>query len=496
MIDVSSYLTTDGAPLPVERVRRPKATSLVLVPPFLKHFGGPLAGPAYLKGAGERAGHSVKVLDLNEAWIGERIRLPHRTGVIKGDHDKPSPELTRLHGEWQELLAYHWPTELPREERERRLVALYATAEEVEACAHNLATTAFGAWARVKLQSLPRPDIVGLSVMFSGQVIAGLAITEVVKQLWPGVAVVWGGAHVTALADRIAQDPLYGKSVDGFVAGYAERTWVELLDSVAGKGLAWPKEVFRAGSGQSERAKENGATVPSFDLSRTHEGSLTLPLQASRGCAYGKCAFCTYPKIEGKYRKLSMGVLEPVIALAAEHEAVLSFKDSLLVPGQLLEVADAIKGRVQWSACTKLNVSFNETTMRRLAGDGLRTLEIGLETLEQGAQKLIHKEQSIGLFRSFLDAATAAQVAIVINYMTGLPGADPVEEAKWLEVVRAEVRQRPELNARVEHNTFQLEHLSPMGRDPEKYGLEVVAEWPWSSLLEFRVRGFDHTQTA
>jgi hypothetical protein len=154
------------------------------------------------------------------------------------------------------------------------------------------------------------------------------------------------------------------------------------------------------------------------------------------------------------------------------------------------------EGRVQWSACTKLNVSFNETTMRRLAGDGLRTLEIGLETLEQGAQKLIHKEQSIGLFRSFLDAATAAQVAIVINYMTGLPGADPAEEAKWLEVVRAEVRQRPELNARVEHNTFQLEHLSPMGREPEKYGLEVVAEWPWSSLLEFRVRGFDHAQTA
>ncbi|NBX34834.1 hypothetical protein EBR16_05675, partial [bacterium] len=69
--------------------------------------------------------------------------------------------------------------------------------------------------------------------MFSGQVIAGLAITEVVKQLWPGVAVVWGGAHVTALADRIAQDSRYGKSVDGFVAGYAERTWVELLDSVA-----------------------------------------------------------------------------------------------------------------------------------------------------------------------------------------------------------------------------------------------------------------------
>jgi hypothetical protein len=39
MIDASIYLTTDGAPLPVERDTRPKASSLLLVPPFLKHFG-------------------------------------------------------------------------------------------------------------------------------------------------------------------------------------------------------------------------------------------------------------------------------------------------------------------------------------------------------------------------------------------------------------------------------------------------------------------------
>ena len=102
----------------------------------------------------------------------------------------------------------------------------------------------FGAAATAaKLLGLKRPDIIGLSVMFSGQVIAGLAITLIAQQVWPGVAVVWGGAHVTALADRIANDAMYGKWVDGFVAGYAERTWVDLLDAVAIKGAAWPKEV-------------------------------------------------------------------------------------------------------------------------------------------------------------------------------------------------------------------------------------------------------------
>lgn len=486
MIDASIYLTTDGAPLPIERDTRPKASSLLLVPPFLKHFGGPMAGPAYLKGAGERAGHKVDVLDLNREWIKERITSAYTSGQIKGDHDKPSKELNRLYQEWQELCASHWPMPIPVSERESRTVILYATHEEVIGCAANMAAGSFGEWVRRHLEQAPRPDLVGLSVMFSGQIIAALAITKVIHAVWPGVQVVWGGAHVTALAEPISKDAIYGERIDGFVVGYAEKTWVELLDAVASH-KPWPVEVFKAGTA-SRRAKEDGTTVPSFDLASYGQGSLTLPVQASRGCAYGKCSFCTYPKIEGKHRKLKIEGLGPVILLAAEREAILSFKDSLLVPNQLREVGAMIKGRVMWSACTKLHDSFDRETMRRLFGEGLRTLEIGLETLDGASQSIINKPQSPALLRSFLDAAADAGVAIVINYLTGLPGADAEEEQHWLQVVRAEVAARPSLKAMIEHNTFQLEMLSPMGINPLSYGIEVTRRWPWSSLLEFEVK--------
>jgi hypothetical protein len=29
--------------------------------------------------------------------------------------------------------------------------------------------------------------------------------------------------------------------------------------------------------------------------------------------------------------------------------------------------------------------------------------------------------------------------------------------------------------------------ISPMGSNPQAYGIEVLRSWPWSSLLEFRV---------
>jgi len=485
MIDASIYLTTDGAPLPIVPDLRPKATAVVLVPPFLKHFGGPMAGPAYLKGAGERAGHSVEVLDLNREWIRERITSAHTSGQIKGDHDKPSKELNRLYQEWQELCSTHWPVPVPQNERESRTVVLYASHEEVIGCAVNLAAGAFGEWVRHHLAQLSRPALVGLSVMFSGQIIGALAVTKVIRAVWPDVPVVWGGAHVTALAEPISKDAGYGQGIDGFVVGYAEKTWVELLDAVASRA-SWPTEVFQAGTA-SHRAKEDGTTVPAFDLSTYGEGSLTLPVQASRGCAYGKCSFCTYPKIEGKHRKLSMATLEPVIQQAAAHDAVVSFKDSLLVPNQLREVGSMIKGRVMWSACTKLHDSFDRETISRLFGEGLRTLEIGLETLDGTSQNIINKPQSPKLLRGFLDAAAEAGVAIVINYMTGLPGADPAEEQHWLQVVRGEVAARPSLKAMIEHNTFQLEMLSPIGTNPSSYGIEVTRRWPWSSLLEFKI---------
>lgn len=445
-----------------------------------------MAGPAYLKGAGEKAGHKVEVLDLNHQWIAKRISGVHVTGPIKGDHDKPSKELVRLQAEWCRLCGSCWPQALADEDLERRTTQLEAEFEEVVQCAKAMADGQFGAWCSDRLAPMAPPDVVGLSVMFSGQVIGALAVTKVVRRLWPSAKVVWGGTHVTALAEEISKDRRYGQAIDGFVVGYAERTWVELLDAVA-LGREWPREVFRAGS-QVHRAKEDATTTPSYDLTAYEGSPTTLPLQASRGCAYGKCAFCTYPRIEDKYRKLELEPIRKVAEIAAEGNHILSFKDSLLVPSQMLEVAAIINGKALWSACTKLHASLDAETLGRLHKAGLRTLEIGLETLHESSQQLIGKSQSHGLFCRFLDAAESAGVAIVINYMTGLPGANKEEEKKWLQVVKREIAERPGLVAKIEHNTFQLELLSPMARKPADYGITILRRWPWSSLADYTVQ--------
>ena len=304
------------------------------------------------------------------------------------------------------------------------------------------------------------------------------------RELWPEVPVVWGGPHVTALQLCIGSDHAYGSFVDGFVYGYAEKTFVQMLEACS-VGARWPAEVGVAGSRAAGRAKAIDGAVPRFDgLELYGLPRLTLPVQTGRGCFYGRCTYCTYPMIEGIPRHQPFAALDAVVDLAVELGAVVSPKDSLVLPGRLLDVADRIAGRIEWSACTKLHRSFDGEFFSRLVLGGCRTLELGVETLSPSAQRMVQKKQPLELFEQVLGAAAEAGLPLVINYITEFPGEDPRAELLLFDHVRLMLDARvPRIHARVEHNRFQLERLSPMGRDPGAFAIRVLATWPWASVM-------------
>jgi radical SAM superfamily enzyme YgiQ (UPF0313 family) len=212
---------------------------------------------------------------------------------------------------------------------------------------------------------------------------------------------------------------------------------------------------------------------------------LTIPTQYTRGCSYGKCRFCTYPSIEGSWRVLPIEPVRAVIDEAIRRGAAISFKDSLLDLEHLDLAAELIEGRAPWSACTKLTSKLDPDRLERLAAGGLATLEIGLETLDADAQAGIWKKQPERAFLQLLDGAEAARVAVIVNYMTGLPNADYLSEKRCKERVEDELAKRPSLVSKIEHNVFQLERRSPMGLEPERYGIRAKRRLPWSSVVEW-----------
>ena len=458
--------------------------ALIVVSPFIKYAAGPLLGPAQLAGAGHAAGHRVDVLDLNIRLLRDRMpgESPLPATGFAGDHDKPRDLLRRVQRSVVDdirALAGDVPASILGEDP---VLSLTLGHFEVNLLARALLTSEVGGYVFAHLRQQARPDLVGVSVLFSGQVLWSLVVSMAARQLWPGVPVVWGGPHVTALKPWIERDHAYGAAVDGFVFGYAEKTWVDLLEALA-HGASWPAAVGRAGSGTIPNAIADDEVAPSFDdLSLYGIPRLTLPAQSGRGCLYGRCAYCTYPAVEGAPRHLDLAPLRWVVEEAARCSAVVSLKDSLLIPDRLVEVAELIAGRVEWSGCTKLHKRLDAELLARLAAAGCRTLEVGVETLSETAQRLVEKKQALPLLEQVIEAAAGSGISLVVNYITGFPGEDLRAELLLLEHVRQMIRH-PGLQARIEHNTFQLERLSPMGRHPERYGVRVLGSWPWASVL-------------
>lgn len=465
------------------------ARALLVVPPLLKYSAGPLLGPALLVAAARAAGHDADTLDLSIRWIREQmpadVSLP--ASIVVGDHDKPGAVLSAIQREAFVPLLQTYLTDFELLDGADPHLSMTCSHDAVDIAVERMIDSPVGVWIRKQLEGSPQPDVFGVSALFSGQVLLGLVASAIAKELWPSVHVVWGGAHVTALQDRIAEDRRYGRWIDSFVFGYAERTFVELLDAVS-SGTLLPSECVQAGGRSIRRALDDAAHAPIFqDLDRYGLPRLTLPAQASRGCSYGRCEFCTYPTIEGAYRPLQPPVVEPVVHDAAMRGANVAFKDSLIVPKRLIALADQIAGRVRWSGCTKLHPSLSANTLRRLAEGGCDTLEIGLETIDPEQRRLIEKKQSKDLFLCVLDAAADANVGLVVNYMTGFPGQNARAAADELAWVHEQLEKRQGLRAIVEHNDFQLERLSPMARSPQAHGIEVTGQWPWASVLGWRL---------
>ncbi|CAB9526867.1 expressed unknown protein [Seminavis robusta] len=481
------------------------ARALLVVPPLFKYNAGPLLGPALLQAAARSHGHSCSILDLNALWIQKNgtsniIKMRPKP-MFQGDHNKPEDnKLSEIQRQWDtQLLATltlkHDPHQ-PRGLLLRRPQYGFLDHEEIHQAAVNLADSSFGVWARDQLlqRGCRQMDLVGLSLLHAGQVIPAAAISMLARKLWPEATIAWGGPHISGLGHAIGQDlPQRRVLADVFVQGHAEETFVGLLDHVSSSTIS--KKCHVEPVIQARRGKFQLLPLV-FENLECYSRPITLPAQSSLGCAYGKCAFCTYPSMEGTPIQLGLeATLGPVVQQALQLDGCtgISLKDSLVTTKRLLDIAGFIRGQVQWSACTKLGqrLAYTDTLMKLREG-GLVTLEIGLESLLLETQRRIGKVQKQALFEEFVaNVSEVDDLSIVVNYMTGFPWEDAVEAQQKLQEVQAildfHLGRTGELpRAKVEHNAFELERLAPMALNPAKYGIneERLRLWPWASVVE------------
>lgn len=356
--------------------------------------------------------------------------------------------------------------------------------------------------------ALPRieqqmPDVLGLSVTYGSQLVPALTLATMVKRRWPGVHITLGGGMLAYVGHRLATaGPLFDR-VDSIVVYEGERPLLELCEAVAAAGGVHPdgtaagaadlsgvsNVVYRTGS----EVRTNGELLPlpidelptpDFDdlpLQRYFSGELVLPVAPTRGCYFEKCGFCTlYTAIGPTYRERSVHKLvEDLQTLVAKYETPYFYfiMDDLppLLAKQIPDAFAAADLDVYWWCDARMEERlFNAETLPRLHEAGCRKLMFGFESGSQRVLDLVEKGTDLGEAERVIRATHEAGISATLYTMVGLP-TETREEA---DATRAFITRNADWIGEISLQIFNLDMVSPMYREPERFGIARVVDDP------------------
>lgn len=221
------------------------------------------------------------------------------------------------------------------------------------------------------------------------------------------------------------------------------------------------------------------------DLASYDPERVTIPMQLTRGCVFGKCTYCTYPSVEPIADPQpdwtrSMHAIESLRSRTGVRR--FSFKDSLFSLKNLRRLSNRIVDsglEIQWSATTLLNDRLTRGLLGRMAESGCRTLEFGLETLDPAGQALFRKPMDAGMVERVIARALDHGIAVVLNQILGWPGQklqSALHQLEWYERIRASA---PDL-VHGSFNLLEINRSSPMAAQPSQFGIELGGVAPWA----------------
>lgn len=364
-----------------------------------------------------------------------------------------------------------------------------------------------------------QPDFVGLSVPFPGNVYGGFRMARKWKSLRPDLPIALGGGYVNTEL-RSLSDPRVFDFVDYVTLDDGERALELLLESVAGRRPAgeWLRTAVRR-DGRVEWISAPGLTdvpfretpAPSYEglkldqylslfemlnpLNRLWTDYRWNKLTLAHGCYWRKCSFCdTSLDYIGRYE------VDEASRLVDKMEAVIRetgstgfhFVDEAAPPAMLRALSEEILRRglvVSWWGNIRFEKAFTPALCQLMAEAGCIAVTGGLEVASERILKLINKGVSVPQVRAVTRAFADAGIFVHAYLMYGFPTQTREETVESLEVVRRLFADGC-IHSAFWHRFACTVH-SPVGREPEKYGIRLRRDGAVSRFGVFAVNDLE-----
>jgi hypothetical protein len=504
---LTAYLRAHGCEVH-QRDLNAEVNRIFLGRPFLERMAARVTGnltemERESKAARER-GEEGRREALRTAAEAAPLVLREIDGALRGIRDPVAfYDLQRLQENFRILSraydlisAAHFPTEVGYDFRMR--FSPLSTADIHEAIAHETENPFVSIYREAILPEILEEgyDLIGLSVCYESQIIPAFTLARLLKEEAPEVHITMGGAMVTKIAGRLMESGQFFDFVDSGVLYEGENPLLELVGALEHReGLARVRNLLYRKKGgiaaHTPFAIEDVSRLPTptfdgFPLEDYLAPEPILPLLASRGCYWNRCAFCTHShSYQFRYRpRPKARLVEDLDALSRRYGARFFFFPDESVSLRQLEIiaayGSARNRAIRWFCDVRFEDGLTAEFLGRLHEGGCRFLIFGLESACQRVLDLMEKGIRVEAAERILSDCKHAGIATAVLFFTGFPTETKAEAYRTFEFIQ---RNRDCID-QYGNCAFSLQGGSKVFRDPRRYEVTEITRNPDEDLSE------------
>lgn len=283
--------------------------------------------------------------------------------------------------------------------------------------------------------------VVGITVVSESQILFTLALAKTLHDvLGQNVKIVLGGPWCTLMAPIIEKRPELFDLIDAIIVGEGENPFLYYCKAVSnGDDITnVPSLLYKRNNSVQVIEPDTPIDMakippPAFDLLNLNEYTddnrheLHLPLQASRGCYYGKCRFCNYISLNKSYHRKPVHIMVKEMSFLSKHYNSNSFvfTDDLMAPSYLRRLSQQIIHEgllVKWTALTRTEPEINRDLLKLLHSAGCWKIFFGIESGSQRTLDAICKGVTLDIIRRVVEDTHKMGIIPAANFIVGIPG--------------------------------------------------------------------------
>ena len=375
-----------------------------------------------------------------------------------------------------------------------------------------------------------KPDLVGFTVPFPGNLYGALRLAKRIKEISPEIVTVMGGGYPNTELRGI-KEPRFFDYIDYLTLDDGEGPWLRLLEyltyhpeqNAQNDRLLLQRTFLRDEAGEIQYINHPHPDIPHPEVGTPDYSDLPLTeylsvlevlnpmhrlwsdgrwnkLTVAHGCYWKRCSFCDVTldyisRYETAPSALLVDRIEQIIAQTGQTG--FHFVDEAAPPLALRDLAvELLKRRVAitWWGNIRFEKTFSPDLCRLLAASGCIAISGGLEVASDRLLALMEKGVTIAQVARVTDGFTQAGIMVHAYLMYGFPTQTAQETVDSLEVVR-QLFAAGVVQSGYWHR-FSMTAHSPVGKNPAKYQVTAIGPEPagfaWNDLWHDDPRGTDH----